>query len=188
MSFTRSRWCYSIDSDGTVHQHEPGDLRVLDDVDELRAAFAEDDGAARLFLLLSPESPAARARARWAQRTLERNPEIDLNVYVVWASRSGGGDALAPPTMGPTPDDRITAYWDDDEQLAGRWFGSRFGSGRENERGFKVLIAFDVYYLFGPDARWGDEPPDLLSTELDNSFLSRIVLERALAELFPGLE
>ena len=188
LSFTRSAWCYSVDGDGTVHQHEPGKLQVLGDVDELWAAFSEDDGSARLVLLLSPESGAARARSLWVQwQVLDPNPEIDLKVYVVWHSMSSGGP-YTWPIVGLTPDERITEYWDKD-QLAGRSFAADLGSNaRDPQSRYNDLVAYDVYYLFGPDARWGEEPPDLLSTEVDHTIHTRFALRSALGKLFPGME
>ena len=189
VGFTRSAWCYSADGDGTVHQHEPGKLQILGGVDELLAAFSDGDGSARLVLLLSPESVAARERAGWVQRqVLDPNPGIALEVYVVWGSTSGGVDPFAWPIFGLTPDDRVTEYWDD-QQLSGRWFAVNFGSNvRQPDRPFDDALAYDAYYLFGPDARWGGEPPDLLSTEVDYSILSRFTLSSALEKLFPGME
>ena len=188
VGFTSSTWCYSVDSDGTVEQHEPSKLQLLGDVDQLRAAFSEEDGAARLVLLLSPESAPARARAAWVRwQVLDPNPEIDLKVYIVWHSMSGG-DPFTWPIVGLTPDDRIAEYWDD-EQLAGRSFAADFGSNaRDPQSPYNDLVAYDIYYLFGPDARWGDEPPDLLSTEVDHTIHTRIALRSALEKLFPGME
>ena len=188
VSFTRSAWCYSVDGDGTVYQHEPGKLQILGDMDELRAAFSEGDGAARLVLLLSPESGAARARALWVQRhVLDPNPGIDLRVYVVWYSMSGGGP-FTWPIMVLTPDDRVTEYWDG-EQLAGRSFAADLGSNVRNpDSPYNDLVAYDIYYLFGPDTTWGDEPPDLLSTEVDHTIHTRFALRSALEKLFPGME
>ena len=177
LGFTTSRWCYSADSNGAVEQREPGNLQVLYDVGQLRAAFADGDGSARLVLLVSPGFAAARGRAIWVQtQVLDRHPEIDLKVYVVWNRRSEGGGPLPGPVE-LEPDDRIIQYWDT-QQLAGQWFASNHGSG---------ALVHDAYYLFGPEARWDHELPVLLSTAEDDDFLSGIPLRRALEALFPSL-
>ena len=93
-----------------------------------------------------------------------------------------------PPVVGLTPDDRMAEYWDE-EQLAGQWFARNLASAARGTRPrFFDVLAFDIYYLFAPDARWGDAPPDLFSSAVDNDFASRLALRSALEELFPGLE
>ena len=177
IGFTTATWCYSADSEGTVEQHEPGQLELLSDMDQLRAAFSDGDGSARLVLLVSPHLAVARGRAIWVQRqVLDTDPELDLKLYVVWNARPVG-EPLLKPAAGLESDDRIAEFWDT-EQLAGRWFASNLGAG---------VHAFDAYYLFGPEARWGVEPPDQLSTAADDDFLTGILLRRALEALFPSL-
>ncbi|MCH8841298.1 MAG: hypothetical protein IH831_11635, partial [Planctomycetes bacterium] len=79
------------DSEGTVEQHEPGQLELLSDMDQLRAAFSDGDGSARLVLLVSPHLAVARARAIWVQKqVLDADPELDLKLYVVWNARPVG--------------------------------------------------------------------------------------------------
>lgn len=87
------------------------------------------------------------------------------------------GEPLLKPAAGLESDDRIAEFWDT-EQLAGRWFASNLGAG---------VHAFDAYYLFGPEARWGAEPPDQLSIAVEDEFLSGAALRGALEALFPSL-
>ncbi|MCI0821289.1 MAG: hypothetical protein J4N31_03020, partial [Chloroflexi bacterium] len=179
IDFATTAWCYSIDSEGTVEQHEPGQLEILDDVDQLRAAFSDDDGSARLVLLVSPHLAAARGRAIWVQQQiLNADPELDLKLYVVWNARPLVGEPALKPSAGLEPDDRIAEYWDT-EQHVGRWLASNLTADAH---------AFDAYFLFGPEARWGDTPPDLRSTAAGDGFLSGAALRMALEALFPDLQ
>jgi len=54
------------------------------------------------------------------------------------------------------PDPRVTQRWDD-EKLAGQFFAEQegfiFGS-----------IAYDIYYLYGPESRWDLKPSPLVSS------------------------
>jgi hypothetical protein len=51
-------------------------------------------------------------------------------------------------------DSRVTHLWDE-EKLAGRFFAQ--------SEDFYLPIAWDIYYLYGPDARWDDKPSPLVS-------------------------
>ena len=53
-------------------------------------------------------------------------------------------------------DPRATEYWDQ-ERLTGRWFAENLGFSFGP-------IAWDTYYLFGPDAAWEAEPTPLLDS------------------------
>jgi len=51
-------------------------------------------------------------------------------------------------------DPRVTEYWDE-ERVTGTWFAENLGFSFGP-------IAWDVYYLFGPDAAWEVRPAPLL--------------------------
>lgn len=46
----------------------------------------------------------------------------------------------------------IASYWDGDRKL-----GSAYAKAFKNP--FGIRIAWDVYFLYGPDAVWGEAPP-----------------------------
>ena len=54
------------------------------------------------------------------------------------------------------PDPRVRQFWDD-EKLAGQFFADQegfiFGS-----------IAYDIYYLYGPESGWDFKPSPLVSS------------------------
>jgi hypothetical protein len=68
----------------------------------------------------------------------------DARFFVVWVNRGIGDDreSVDPELLA---DERVTQYWDP-EGLAGRHYAD--GSG----------FAYDVYYVYGPDAAWQDRP------------------------------
>lgn len=53
------------------------------------------------------------------------------------------------------PDIRVTHFWDGN-RLAGQWFAKQV-DGYEG-------IAWDAYYLYGPDANWKTVPSPLVSS------------------------
>ena len=53
------------------------------------------------------------------------------------------------------PDARVTHFWDD-ERVIGKWF-SREVDGYDR-------IAWDAYYLYGPDAVWETVPSPLVGS------------------------
>ena len=62
------------------------------------------------------------------------------------------GDAREDWNGTTMPDSRAMHFWDGDFQV-GRWFAGEI-DGYEG-------IAWDVYYLYGPDAAWEDSPAPL---------------------------
>jgi hypothetical protein len=69
---------------------------------------------------------------------LESEPTAELHVYAVWVPFSGGTGEAADVSRRVLPDPRVTHIWDGD--------------------------AWDVYYLFGPDATWTGVPAPIVSS------------------------
>ena len=82
---------------------------------------------------------------------LAKNPSSDLRVYAVWFSMLFGDHRLRWDGAGLT-DPRVVHLWDE-QKLTGTWFAERV----DHSAG----IAWDVYYLYGPGARWDEEPAPL---------------------------
>ena len=95
-----------------------------------------------------------RAGARWVQETLEANSSAEIRVYAVWLPMLNG-DERAAWDAGVLPDARVVHLWDED-RLAGRWFA-------ENVEGY-AGVAWDAYYLYGPDAEWSQTLGTPIST------------------------
>ena len=83
---------------------------------------------------------------------LERYSSDSLRVYAVWLPMmwSDSREKWDGATM---PDPRVRHYWDGD-LIAGKWFADEVETWR--------AIAWDVYYLYGPDATWDTIPQPLL--------------------------
>ena len=86
---------------------------------------------------------------------LEAEPEAELAVYAVWVPFLGGTRDAAALSQRVLPDPRVIQFWDE-AALTSDWFAERV----ENSQ----APAWDVYYLYGPDARWTDVPSPLLSS------------------------
>jgi len=88
------------------------------------------------------------------ENVLDAKTSPDLRVYAVWLNQRvtderGAIDAsiLADP--------RVTQYWD-----AEGITGTHFADADLGGLGYSGLV-YDVYYVFGPDAAWADEPGPL---------------------------
>jgi hypothetical protein len=86
---------------------------------------------------------------------LEAEPESELAVYAVWVPFLGGTRDAAALSQRVLPDPRVIQFWDE-TALTSDWFAQRV----ENSQ----APAWDVYYLYGPDARWTDVPAPLASS------------------------
>jgi hypothetical protein len=83
---------------------------------------------------------------------LARLPSDQLRVYAVWLPVLAG-DARAEWDGTTMPDPRVIHFWDGEAQV-GKWFAEEV----EGYRG----VSWDVYYLYGPDARWETVPAPLM--------------------------
>ena len=86
---------------------------------------------------------------------LEKNPTANIEVYAAWfAMLPGDRRAAWDPALMSDP--RVTHYWDD-ERVLGRWFADNVGFSGGS-------VAWDVYYLYGPDTTWDQMPRPLISS------------------------
>ena len=89
------------------------------------------------------------------QEILEPNPDADIVVYAIWFnmlltdSRSRWDASLIT-------DDRVIHFWDQPKET-GRYYAQQglypFGS-----------VAWDIFFLYGPDASWEENPEPLISS------------------------
>jgi hypothetical protein len=74
----------------------------------------------------------------------------DVRAYVVWVPMFRGAERDVPRATTELPDLRAKHYWDGDSVLV---------------RGYRETLKFnepawDIFLLYGPEARWqGDRPP-----------------------------
>jgi hypothetical protein len=86
---------------------------------------------------------------------LEAEPQAELAVYAVWVPFLGGTRDAAALSQRVLPDPRVIQFWDE-AALTSDWFAAHVEDGQ--------APAWDVYYLYGPDARWTDVPSPLVSS------------------------
>jgi hypothetical protein len=86
---------------------------------------------------------------------LERFGGSNLRVYAVWVPFNGGSEQAADVSQRVLPDPRVVHVWDG-EAATSDWFAENV------EESFAP--AWDVYYLYGPDATWTDVPGPLISS------------------------
>jgi hypothetical protein len=77
------------------------------------------------------------------ENILDQYPSAHLQVMVVWFNMLHG-DTRALTDLQVLNDKRVTNFWDERKMLGG-WYGDHLEGGG---------IAWDVYFLYGPDARW----------------------------------
>ena len=89
---------------------------------------------------------------------METYPEADILVYAVWFDVLSGDDR-SRWNSDLLDDPRVIEYWDD-TQTIGRWFANQDSLNQ------KVIgpVAWDIFYLFGPDAQWTSVPSPLISS------------------------
>ena len=78
----------------------------------------------------------------------------NLKVYTVWLVMLGG-DSRDDWDIRSMPDPRVMHFWDG-EYIVGQWFAKQV-DGYEG-------IAWDIYYLYGPDATWDSVPSPLIGS------------------------
>jgi hypothetical protein len=83
---------------------------------------------------------------------LDQIKDPDVRVYAVWASilKSDFQIAVGRATK-RLPDGRVSHYWDGEGESV-KAYGRVLGLGAGE-------TAWDVYYVYGRDAEWGDVPP-----------------------------
>ena len=76
-------------------------------------------------------------------------------MYAVWVPFNGGSEQAADVSQRVLPDPRVVHVWDG-EAATSNWFAENV------EKSFAP--AWDVYYLYGPDATWTDVPGPLMGS------------------------
>ena len=104
--------------------------------------------------------------ASWvSENILRKHPNADLRVYAIWVP-AFPGDTRASWSRELMPGDRVSHFWDE-----GSAVGHALGLGE-----FGRLV-YDVYAVFRPDARWGDDPVAAGGTVIGQTDSLRSALE-----------
>jgi hypothetical protein len=91
------------------------------------------------------------------ENILDTEKSKDVRIYAVWLNQRAT-DARDEIDEAILADPRVTQYWDG-EGITGTYFADSDLGGL----GFSGFV-YDVYYLFGPDAAWTDEPAPLAAS------------------------
>lgn len=120
------------------------------DLEAFRMAFDAAGGQPGIVMLVSPTCGLCLRGAEGVHRALqERTPGAALTLLVVWVPVLAATEADVPLATRFVPDPRASHFWDGDRALA-RAYRASLGLGED---------AWDVYLLYGPNARWTDNQP-----------------------------
>ncbi len=128
------------------------DIQELADFASLKDAFNRDKGNVRLVALLSPSCAYCVKGYRYMRKILDDVSDDRLKMYIVWEPMLSGDSKELAYKMSRKEDDPRMVYqsWDG-QQLTGKlWQAKMDLSG----------VAWDVYFLYGPDAVWNNGPGD----------------------------
>ena len=153
--------------DSSVSNGPTTQYTVLDDqASQLRADFNRKAGSVRLLFVVDPICPGClRGLADMNRDLLASTPDPRLQTFVVhepvlgvarvapWLRSSGGKDVPKAAALLHNPE--IQHYWNSSGAF-GRLLSR--GVGLKNSNG--PVYAWDVWLLYGPEAKWeGTEPP-----------------------------
>ena len=85
-------------------------------------------------------------------KTLRNVTDERLRVYIVWLPIFGGDFKGEQRKLSQRFRDKRVSYFSDSESLSGKLWEQVLKTGRP--------IAWDVYLLYQPDAKWKEEPPE----------------------------
>jgi hypothetical protein len=90
-----------------------------------------------------------RGASEVEQQLLLKQPDPRLRTYVIWVPKLRGEEKDVPVATRLVPDARAEHYWDGSSAVMGQFTRTlRFSED-----------AWDVYLIYGPEARWNDEIP-----------------------------
>lgn len=125
-------------------------LQDLSSSDQLKQRLQQDSGKVKLIALLSPVCPGCRRGFADVQSVLKNVPDNRLRVYIVWLPMfPGDSRSWAQTRADEFKDDRVSYYWD-----GGRVTGDEWAKVVGIDR-----TAWDVYFLYGPEAVWDKGTP-----------------------------
>lgn len=131
---------------------EEAEVTELDGVAALQAAFNEDQGKTRVVILLSPTCNSCKTKTRLVHKHVtQKIASRELRIYVVWEPILDNDSFEASRSAGVyLQDPRVRHFW--------------IGNGSVGEAfseiaGLDSAVAWNVFFAYGPDARWGEAPP-----------------------------
>jgi len=117
----------------------------------LQAAFNGDAGKVRVLMLVSPTCGVClRGASEVSEQLVKLEHGKDTRVYVVWVPRLNAIEKNVPAATRVVAAGWAQQYWDGND-LLGQQYKQVLGWNDD---------AWDVYFLYGPKARWtGNLPP-----------------------------
>ena len=158
----------------------------INSTEELKTRFNEDGGV-RLILLLAPTCKTCIDAAAYIEREiLSEHPDGGVNVYAIWTAALAD-DKVSALDASHFSDSRVSQFWDATGDV-GRWFPQHEWGPVQKVSG---PVAYDVFFLFGPDAVWEDAPAPIASfggggTGMESIMRARGDLNRDLSRLLSG--
>lgn len=126
-------------------------LADLTSFELVREAFNHDEGKVRIVTLLSPSCGYCIKGYRYMRKILDEIDDPNLRLYIVWLPMlSGDSKPLAERMSREADDPRVVHQSWDETRIAGKAWQDRMDMDG---------IAWDVYYVYGPDSSWGDSGP-----------------------------
>ena len=89
---------------------------------------------------------------------MEAHPDFEIQVYTVWLDMLST-DNRSEVDLTLMPDPRVTQFWDGERAL-GTWFSEQ----AEYESVTFGPVAWDTYFLYGPEVDWSDTPPTYIAS------------------------
>ena len=134
----------------------PTTISASDDA-ALRDAFNRARGSVRLIFLVDPVCPTCLRGIKDLDTAL-LSPEAAnalLQTFVVHTPVLGATEADSRNTCTLIHNEHVAHYWDPGQEM-----GTVFGKAESMKKGDQAIYAWDVWLVYGPEARWtGAEPP-----------------------------
>ena len=132
----------------------PGQTRPHRDVgtqaQAVREAFNAAEGTVRIVALVSPTcGDCLRGAADLQTHVFDTIASPKVRALIVWVPKLGARESNVAEATHTIPDPRATHYWDGDSYLV-HAYNATLNLGQD---------AWDVYLLYGPNARWDTAQP-----------------------------